>query len=110
MKMPRWSKILVAGWLGLAVGIPGYAAGKLGTVTIQLPDDAVKLKPGSGRETAGKYCVECHAADYIYMQPPLSREQWLAEVTKMKKVYGAPIVDRDIDVIVDYLLTQNGKN
>jgi hypothetical protein len=51
----------------------------------------------------------CHSVDYIYMQPPLTKDQWHAEVMKMKKVFGAPVPDSDADTIVKYLMSQNGK-
>jgi mono/diheme cytochrome c family protein len=79
------------------------------TVTITLPPDNVQFKPGPGVDLATANCATCHSAAYIYVQPPLNRTQWTAEVTKMKKAYGAPIADADIAPIVDYLLTQNGR-
>jgi hypothetical protein len=36
-------------------------------------------------------------------QPVLSADQWKATVTKMKDVYKAPVADKDIPAIVDYL-------
>jgi hypothetical protein len=35
--------------------------------------------------------------------PRFGKEFWQAEVTKMIKVYGAPIDERDASKIVDYL-------
>jgi hypothetical protein len=43
------------------------------------------------------------------MQPPQTRAGWTATVTKMRKVMGAPAGDADAKKIVDYLMTQNGK-
>jgi hypothetical protein len=51
----------------------------------------------------------CHAADYVYMQPPLTKSQWTAEVMKMKTAYGAAIPDDAVDPLVTYLVGQNGK-
>jgi hypothetical protein len=49
-------------------------------------------------------CTACHSADYINTQPHgLKKDFWQAEVTKMIKVYGAPIEDADVGKIVDYL-------
>jgi len=78
-------------------------------VTINLPRPNIEFKPGPGADLATANCRTCHSAAYVYTQPPLTRVQWTAEVTKMKKVYGAPIDDANIAPIVDYLLTQNGK-
>ncbi|HJW27446.1 MAG TPA: cytochrome c, class I [Rhodocyclaceae bacterium] len=99
----------LAGLIALVVSLPAAAAGTPGTVTVKLPDETARFKPGPGVETAARNCTLCHSADYIYMQPPLSRAQWQGEVTKMRKVYGAPIEERDTDAIVGYLLSQNGK-
>ena len=51
-------------------------------------------------------CTACHSADYIKTQPrgeKFKKDFWQAEVTKMIKVYGAPIDDADVGKIVDYL-------
>jgi sulfite dehydrogenase (cytochrome) subunit B len=47
----------------------------------------------------------CHSADYIQTQPPTKNRNdfWQAEVTKMIKVYVAPIDDADVGKSVDYL-------
>jgi hypothetical protein len=50
----------------------------------------------------------CHSADYINTQLRGAKGKkgfWQAEVTKMIKVYGAPIADADVAGIVDYLAT-----
>ena len=36
-------------------------------------------------------------------EPKFKKDFWQAEVTKMIKVYGAPIDDADVGKIVDYL-------
>jgi len=103
------SSLLLAGLLGLVLSAPGFAAEKIGKVTIKLPDETAKYLPGPGEQIANQNCRTCHSVDYVYMQPPLTSEQWHGEVTKMKKVYGAQIDDKDIDTIVTYLMSQNGK-
>lgn len=100
----------LAGLVVLAASLPAAVAGTPGTVTVKLPDETAHFKPGPGVETAARNCTLCHSADYIYMQPPLSKAQWQGEVAKMRKVYGAPIEEGDTDAIVGYLLSQNGKS
>jgi hypothetical protein len=39
----------------------------------------------------------------VLLQPPLSKQAWTDEVTKMRKVYGAPVAEADVPAIVDYL-------
>jgi sulfite dehydrogenase (cytochrome) subunit B len=78
-------------------------------VTITLPPDARSFGPGQGQSIAQANCTICHAADYVYTQPPLTADQWRAEVTKMQKAYGAPIDASAVDALVQYLVGQNGK-
>jgi mono/diheme cytochrome c family protein len=103
------SSLLTIALLALSVAIPCFAAEKMGTVTIKLPDETAKYLPGPGEQTANNSCRTCHSVDYIYMQPPLTSDKWRGEVLKMKKVYGAQIDDKDVDTIVNYLMSQNGK-
>jgi mono/diheme cytochrome c family protein len=88
---------------------PAWADATVGTVSIELPPETARLQPGAGVETATASCMICHSVDYIYMQPPLTKDQWRGEVVKMKNTFGAPFPESDIDTIVTYLLSQNGK-
>jgi sulfite dehydrogenase (cytochrome) subunit B len=74
-------------------------------VNYQLPDEVAAFKPGPNLEVVQGNCSACHSADYVSTQPPMKnrKEFWQAEVTKMIKVYGAPIDDADVGKIVDYL-------
>jgi mono/diheme cytochrome c family protein len=87
----------------------GSSAGSMGPVSIQPPAETAQLKPGPGLEAAQSNCMTCHSVDYICMQSPLTKDQWQGEVVKMKKVMGAPIPDNEVDTIVEYLMSQNGK-
>ena len=86
-----------------------FAAG-IGAVTAApinypLPEEVAAFKPGPNLEVVQGNCTACHSADYINTQPPMTNKKdfWQAEVTKMIKVYGAPIDDADVGKIVDYL-------
>jgi sulfite dehydrogenase (cytochrome) subunit B len=69
----------------------------------------IALKPGVGRETVAAFCVACHSLDYPPLNAPfLSRQGWQSEVTKMIKVFGAPIQPDDAKIIVDYLTANYG--
>ena len=75
-------------------------------VSYQLPEETAEFKPGPNVEAARNNCAACHSADYIRTQPQgpkFKKDFWQAEVTKMIKVYGAPIDDADAAKIVDYL-------
>ncbi len=71
--------------------------------SITLPDDPLDLPPGAGVDAVIANCTACHSPSTMLQQPRLSREQWLATVTKMREVYKAPINEPDIPLIVDYL-------
>ena len=73
--------------------------------TYAVPEDKSVFRPGPNLEVVQGNCAACHSSDYIATQPPMKDKKgfWQAEVTKMIKVYGAPIDDADIGKIVDYL-------
>jgi mono/diheme cytochrome c family protein len=62
-----------------------------------------QLEPGQGKEMVEAYCNACHSPRYILMQPPLTRDQWAAEVTKMVKTFGIDIPEETQPVITKYL-------
>lgn len=74
-------------------------------VNYKTPDEVAAFKPGPDLEVVQGNCSACHSSDYVATQPPMKdkRAFWQAEVTKMIKVYGAPIDDADVGKIVDYL-------
>ncbi|UQA57287.1 hypothetical protein [Polyangium aurulentum] len=84
------------------------SAAPVGPKSIQLPAIASELPPGPGRETAAVACVICHSPRYITGQPAFGRAVWVAEVDKMRKVYGAPIQEAQVAEIVDYLVAIRG--
>jgi len=98
----RWLSFAVAS-LGLITALPLHA------LKIELPADTSTLKPGAGAELANRQCLTCHSADYVNVQPPgKPLAFWKGEVEKMKKVYGAPIPDDQIDPLSDYLARNYG--
>ena len=74
-------------------------------INYKTPDEIAAFKPGPNLEVAQGNCSACHSADYIKTQPPMKDKKgfWQAEVTKMIKVYGAPIDQADVGKIVEYL-------
>jgi mono/diheme cytochrome c family protein len=87
--------------------LPVFAAKDM--VSIKLPPDMMNYKPGKGVELANQYCATCHAADYLYMQPVMNKAKWVGVVKKMKKVFGCPVDNKDIDALAAYLTAQNAK-
>jgi sulfite dehydrogenase (cytochrome) subunit B len=84
----------------------GLATVHAAPVAYKVPDETAALKPGTNLDAVQNNCTACHSADYVKTQPrgkKFKKDFWAAEVTKMIKVYGAPIEDADIGKIVDYL-------
>ena len=72
----------------------------------KIPEETAAFKPGANLDVVRNNCTACHSADYISTQPRgprFKKDFWQAEVTKMIKVYGAPIDEADVGSIVDYL-------
>ncbi|MDI3564726.1 cytochrome c [Bradyrhizobium sp. Arg816] len=88
--------LAVAAMVGSALAAP---------LNYKTPDEVAVFKPGPNLEVVQGNCSACHSADYVNTQPPMKDKKgfWQAEVTKMIKVYGAPIDDADVGKIVDYL-------
>ena len=91
--------------VALAVALlSGAATAK--PLTYMLPEETAEMKPGRGPafEATMNNCVSCHSVDYVNTQPPKRGTAfWEAEVTKMIKVYRAPIDEADAKLIADYL-------
>lgn len=95
--------------LVLFFAIAGIAGASKSPKSIVLPAPDQTFRDGPGADVVRANCSMCHSSEYIYMQPRLTHAGWLAEVTKMRKAYGAPISDDAVPTIVDYLVAQNGK-
>ncbi len=92
--------------LAIVVAAFALATAYAAPVSYTLPDETAAFKPGPNLEVVQNNCTACHSADYISTQPrgeKFKKEFWQAEVTKMIKVYGAPIDDADVGKIVEYL-------
>ena len=69
----------------------------------------ITLKKGAGLDLVAANCGACHSLDYIQMNSPfLNSAQWDASITKMIKVFGAPISEADARAIGDYLKANYG--
>ena len=78
--------------------------GLLAAAPVLADESAVQLKDADGRALVEANCVMCHSLDYIPMNSVfLDRKGWEASVNKMIKVMGAPIPERDVPAVVDYL-------
>jgi sulfite dehydrogenase (cytochrome) subunit B len=108
MKLSTLAALTLIGLAGLMIGICGSGPSEADAkpASYQLPNETATFKPGPNLEVVQNNCTACHSADYVQTQPrgPKFKEDfWRAEVTKMIKVYGAPIEEADVGKIVDYL-------
>ena len=90
-----------------------YAAIFAITLGLAMPaladEQAIQLKKADGLDKVEANCAACHSLDYIAMNSPFPNAAlWDAEVTKMIKVFGAPIDDADAKAIADYLKKNYG--
>jgi mono/diheme cytochrome c family protein len=99
--------LLVVGATGFAWGLPSDGDDREQVSILTLPADPISFQPGPGSDLASRYCLMCHSAEYVYMQPPHPREDWMEIVNKMKTSFGCPISNEDMAPLVDYLVTQN---
>ena len=89
-----------------AMTVVGFGPLLAAPTSYKVPEETAAFKPGANLDVVRNNCTACHSADYINTQPrgpKFKKDFWQAEVTKMIKVYGAPIDEADIGKIVDYL-------
>jgi mono/diheme cytochrome c family protein len=91
-------RTIVAALTVLALSLPAAAEEK-----------PIDLKKAPGLDKVEGNCGSCHTLDYILMNSPYPNAAlWDAEVSKMIKVYGAPITDADAKEIAEYLKKNYG--
>jgi len=71
------------------------------SVNVDLPASTTSFPPGPGSDMAGK-CLICHSAGMVLRQPALSQNQWKGVINKMRTVYGAPILDSEVEPLSAY--------
>lgn len=108
MKRSTLAALTLTSLAGLLIGISGSGLSEAGAnpASYKLPGETAAFKPGPNLEIVQKNCTACHSADYVQTQPrgaKFKEDFWRAEVTKMIKVYGAPIDEADVGKIVSYL-------
>ena len=80
----------------------------LHSVDVTFPDDARSLPNGPGVDIVQNNCTGCHSPGMILNQPAMPQAAWAAEVAKMRNVYKAPVAEKDVPAIVDYLTAAKG--
>jgi mono/diheme cytochrome c family protein len=88
----------------------GHAATALTlkSVTVDLPDGDRQLPDGPGLDAMQSNCISCHTPGMILTQPNMPKAFWEAEVAKMRNVYKAPVDEKDVPDIVNYLAAVKG--
>jgi len=94
--------------LVLMPALPFAAAAADKSITLPPDNQHARLEPGPNRDLTQTQCQVCHSTDYIVMQPRGDAKQWAGVVTKMIKVFGAPINEADAKAITEYLATAYG--
>ena len=109
-------------WLACALALPGVAGaqtqplkGPAATVAVTwhvvkatLPAGGADFPAGDGSMVATSQCLICHSAGTLLRQPPLSQDQWLAEIRKMRALWGAPIPVDEEQALARHLARING--
>lgn len=79
----------------------------LKSVSVELPSNERSFA-GPGSDAANNNCLGCHSAGMVLDQPALPKAAWAAEVEKMRQIYKAPIEPKDVEAIVNYLVSIKG--
>jgi cytochrome c5 len=78
-------------------------------VRVELPATDEAFPSGIGADIANSQCLICHSAGMVLTQPPLKKDEWRAEIMKMRSSYGAPIPEDQVDGLSEYLTNISGR-
>jgi hypothetical protein len=78
-------------------------------VSVVLPTSENRFPPGKGSQITGQ-CLICHSAGMVLRQPPLTLDEWVGEINKMRNAFGAPLPADQVDILAKYLYTINGRH
>jgi cytochrome c5 len=107
--MNRITRCMLVAGIALAVPLAeANALTALKSVSVTFPQSTRPLPDGPGLATVQNNCLSCHSAGMILAQPRMAKAAWQAEVTKMRNVYKAPVDEKDVPAIVDYLAAVKG--
>ena len=72
--------------------------------SITLPaDDSEVFPAGPGLDQVNSNCRACHSPSMILTQPPLTHEEWVKGIDKMRATFKAKIDEKDVPAILEYL-------
>jgi hypothetical protein len=78
-------------------------------VSVDLPASQTPFPPGDGAVIANAQCLICHSAGMVLRQPPLTQDEWISEVNKMRNSFGAPLPAEQVEPLALYLHSINGR-
>jgi cytochrome c5 len=106
-----WRVIFILALLSATSDVPPAVSAespfRLKSVSVDLPDRGTMFS-GAGSDVVNNNCLACHSAGMVLNQPALSAAAWQAEAEKMLHVYKAPIDEKDVPAIVEYLVRIKG--
>ena len=76
-------------------------------VSVELPASQTAFPPGDGAVIANAQCLICHSAGMVLRQPPLTQDEWVGEIKKMRNAYGAALPADQVDALAKYLHSIN---
>jgi hypothetical protein len=80
----------------------------LKSVSVDLPSSNIAFPGGTEAEAINANCLACHSAGMVLTQHNLSKATWAGVVDKMIHAYKAPVAEKDVPAIVDYLTETRG--
>jgi mono/diheme cytochrome c family protein len=78
-------------------------------VSVELPSSQTPFPPGNGAVIANAQCLICHSAGMVLRQPPLTQDEWVGEINKMRNAFGAPLPADQVEPLAKYLNSINGR-
>lgn len=108
MKRKTLPFALLAGVALASLAVEAAVPVSLKSVDVKLPESTRTLPNGPGVTVVQNNCLACHSAGMILNQPVMPKAAWEAEVGKMRNIYKAPVDDKDVPAIVDYLTAVKG--
>jgi len=78
-------------------------------VSVDLPASDLEFPAGRDADLANVHCLICHSAGMVLRQPALTKDQWRAEVVKMRTAFGALVPAEQVESLTEYLHRLNGR-
>lgn len=96
--------------IAVTIAFPSFASAQTLTLksdSIDVPDRGTMFS-GRGSDVVNNNCLACHSAGMVLNQPVLPVATWKAEVGKMIHTYKAPVDEKDVTAIVEFLTKMQG--